>query len=179
MPELSVTLVKSPIGNRPATRATVRAIGLRRLSQTIIVHDSESIRGMLSRVSHLVHVQEVSGKPKTPIRSPGIAVVKATADGQPPGKPKRARKAPAKAAGKSLPKSAPARPSAAKPKAEKPKAAPAAKARAVAPAAAGKSRTGGTRAGEATQGAKPARAKAAPARKRAVSTEKARDAESK
>lgn len=56
MAKIAITLIKSPIGYRPEARATVRAIGLRRLHQTIVVPDSESLRGMVSRVSYLVTV---------------------------------------------------------------------------------------------------------------------------
>jgi len=57
MSKLAVTLVKSPIGNRPVARATVVAIGLRRLHQTVVVPDNESTRGMVAAVKHLVRVE--------------------------------------------------------------------------------------------------------------------------
>lgn len=56
MADLRVTLVKSPIGNRPAARATVEAIGLRRLHQSVRIPDNESTRGMVKAVAHLVEV---------------------------------------------------------------------------------------------------------------------------
>ncbi|MEE9473149.1 MAG: 50S ribosomal protein L30 [Acidimicrobiia bacterium] len=48
---------KSPIGERPKTRATVRSLGLRKIRQTVEHADSPDLRGMLARVQHLVDVE--------------------------------------------------------------------------------------------------------------------------
>lgn len=53
-----VTLVKSPIGYSKRQKATVRALGLRRMHQTIEHIDTPVLRGMLAKVSHLVLVEE-------------------------------------------------------------------------------------------------------------------------
>jgi large subunit ribosomal protein L30 len=58
--KLAVTLVKSPIGNRPAARATVASLGLRRLHQTVTLPDNEAVRGMISAVRHLVSWREIT-----------------------------------------------------------------------------------------------------------------------
>ena len=55
---LTVTLIKSTIGHKPKTRATVRSLGLRRLQQTVEHRDTPDVRGMLARVAHLVQVEE-------------------------------------------------------------------------------------------------------------------------
>ncbi len=55
---LSVTLIKSTIGQKPKTRATVRSLGLRRVQQTVEHDDTPDVRGMLHRVAHLVKVEE-------------------------------------------------------------------------------------------------------------------------
>lgn len=55
---LRVTLVKSPIGYKKDQKATVRALGLRRMNQTVEHKDSPVIRGMLNKVIHLVKVEE-------------------------------------------------------------------------------------------------------------------------
>ena len=55
---LSVTLIKSTIGQKPKTRATVRSLGLRRVQQTVEHNDTPDVRGMLHRVAHLVKVEE-------------------------------------------------------------------------------------------------------------------------
>jgi len=56
---LKVTLVKSPIGAVPKHRATVEALGLKKLNKTVELPDNEAVRGMLWHVKHLVKVEEV------------------------------------------------------------------------------------------------------------------------
>ena len=53
-----VTLVKSPIGYELSQKRTVRALGLRKLNQTVEHKDSATVRGMLAKVSHLLQVEE-------------------------------------------------------------------------------------------------------------------------
>lgn len=57
---LRVTLRRSPIGHTAATRGTVRALGLRRVGQTITVRDDPVTRGMLRAVRFLVVVEAES-----------------------------------------------------------------------------------------------------------------------
>jgi len=57
---LKVTLVKSPIGYTKRQKDTVRALGLRKLGQTVERADTPVIRGMIQRVSHLLRVEEIS-----------------------------------------------------------------------------------------------------------------------
>lgn len=52
--KIKVTLVKSVIGTKPAHRACVRGLGLRRLNHTVEVADTPAIRGMINRVSYLL-----------------------------------------------------------------------------------------------------------------------------
>lgn len=56
---LKVTLVKSPIGYNRRQKATVQSLGLRRMSQSVLIGDAPQIRGMIAKVSHLVEVEEV------------------------------------------------------------------------------------------------------------------------
>ncbi len=56
--ELKITLVKSPIGYSKRQKGTVRALGLRKLKQTVTHKDTPVIRGMINKVSHLVTVEE-------------------------------------------------------------------------------------------------------------------------
>jgi large subunit ribosomal protein L30 len=56
---IRITLVKSTIGYSKEHKGTVRALGLRRMHQTVEHVDSPSLRGMLYKVSHLVEVEEV------------------------------------------------------------------------------------------------------------------------
>ena len=55
---LRITLIKSPIGYSERQKRTVQAIGLRKMNQTVEQPDSESLRGMLAKVSHLILVEE-------------------------------------------------------------------------------------------------------------------------
>jgi len=55
---LKITLVKSPITCIPKQRATVEALGLHKLHQTVELPDNGAVRGMIFRVSHLVKVEE-------------------------------------------------------------------------------------------------------------------------
>lgn len=59
MAKLQITLNKSVIGTKPAQRKTVEALGLRKLNQTVEHADNEAIRGMLTKVAHLVTVKEI------------------------------------------------------------------------------------------------------------------------
>jgi large subunit ribosomal protein L30 len=58
MASLKITYVRSVIGQKPDQQATVRALGLRRLHQTVEHEDSPQLRGMVHKVRHLVKVQE-------------------------------------------------------------------------------------------------------------------------
>ena len=55
---LKITWVKSTIGYSTRQKNTVRALGLRRLKQTVEHEDTPVIRGMVNKVSHLVSVEE-------------------------------------------------------------------------------------------------------------------------
>jgi large subunit ribosomal protein L30 len=56
---LRITLLKSAIGYSVKHKATLRALGFHRLHQTIEQADTPSLRGMLSKVNHLVKIEEV------------------------------------------------------------------------------------------------------------------------
>jgi large subunit ribosomal protein L30 len=55
---LRITLVKSAIGYSERHKATVRALGLRKMNQSVVQEDNPTIRGMLSKVNHLVLIEE-------------------------------------------------------------------------------------------------------------------------
>ena len=55
---LKITLVKSPIGAVPKHKATVEALGLKKLHQTVVMPDNDAVRGMIWHVKHLVKVEE-------------------------------------------------------------------------------------------------------------------------
>lgn len=56
---LRVTQTKSPIGCPPKQRSTLRALGLRKIRQSVVHNDTPAIRGMVGRVRHLVRVEEM------------------------------------------------------------------------------------------------------------------------
>ena len=58
--KLRITLVKSTIACLPAHRATVRALGLRRLGAVVEHAASPAILGMVKAVSYLLDVEEMS-----------------------------------------------------------------------------------------------------------------------
>ncbi len=55
-----VTLVKSAIGYSKRHKATVRALGLRKLHQTVEHLDTPVLRGMIAKIMHLVEIEEVA-----------------------------------------------------------------------------------------------------------------------
>jgi large subunit ribosomal protein L30 len=57
--QLRITWVKSAIGYREDQKRTIRALGLRKLQQTVTQEDNPVIRGMVFKVKHLLRVEEV------------------------------------------------------------------------------------------------------------------------
>ena len=55
---LRITLVRSPIGYSRRHKDTVRALGLRRMHQTVEQANTPQLRGMLAKVARLVKVEE-------------------------------------------------------------------------------------------------------------------------
>ncbi|GAB6038950.1 50S ribosomal protein L30 [Fundidesulfovibrio butyratiphilus] len=55
--QVSVKLVKSKIGCTPKQKATLEALGLKRIRQEKVLPDSPAVRGMIFKVSHLVEVK--------------------------------------------------------------------------------------------------------------------------
>jgi large subunit ribosomal protein L30 len=56
---LKITLVKSTIGEKPKTRATVESLGLRKIRQSVERPDTPDVRGMVFRAKHLLDVEEI------------------------------------------------------------------------------------------------------------------------
>lgn len=56
--KIKVTLVKSTIGSLPKHRATVAALGLKKVNKTVELPDNAASRGMVQQVRHLVKVEE-------------------------------------------------------------------------------------------------------------------------
>jgi large subunit ribosomal protein L30 len=55
---IKITLVRSPIGNSERQKATLRALGLHKVGQTIEKQDSPTVRGMMAKVNHLIQIEE-------------------------------------------------------------------------------------------------------------------------
>jgi large subunit ribosomal protein L30 len=55
---LKITLVRSPIGAKPKHRATIEALGLRKINATVEQKDNAAIRGMIHHVKHLIKIEE-------------------------------------------------------------------------------------------------------------------------
>ena len=57
--KLKVTLVKSTIGAIPKQRATVEALGLKKIGKTVELPNNDVVKGMVWHVRHLVKVEEI------------------------------------------------------------------------------------------------------------------------
>jgi large subunit ribosomal protein L30 len=64
MTKLKVTQVRSVIHRPKDQKQTVRRLGLHRIRDSVIKDDRPEIRGMIAKVHHLVHVEEVTGDGK-------------------------------------------------------------------------------------------------------------------
>ena len=56
--QLEITLVRSPIGYSKRQKATLKAMGLKKVNQSVVQDDTEVMRGMIDKVAHLVEVDE-------------------------------------------------------------------------------------------------------------------------
>jgi large subunit ribosomal protein L30 len=106
---LRIKLVKSPIGNNTRNRATVTALGLRKVNHTVEHQDTPTIRGMIHHVKHMLLVEEVEGNPTKSNGAPRAKLTKKVEE------PKRVAKADTATEAKPKPKAKAA--AAAKPKA--------------------------------------------------------------
>ncbi len=59
MAKVKITLVKSTIGRKKDQIATVSALGLKKISQSVEKEATPQIMGMVNKVSHLVKVEEI------------------------------------------------------------------------------------------------------------------------
>ncbi len=59
--KLRVTQIKSTISHIARNRATVRALGLKRIGHTVEINDNPATRGMVRQVRFLVSVEEIDG----------------------------------------------------------------------------------------------------------------------
>ena len=59
MGKLRIVWVKSAIGYALDQKRTIKALGLRRLRHQVVHEDTPSIRGMVTKVAHLVKAEEI------------------------------------------------------------------------------------------------------------------------
>ena len=64
MSKLRITWIKSDIGYEVSQRKTLKTLGFHRLNQSVVREDSNSLRGMINKVRHLVKVEEDLGQTK-------------------------------------------------------------------------------------------------------------------
>ena len=57
--KLKITQIRSTIGRIEKQKQTIKALGIRKLCQSVIHKDSPQIRGMIEKVKHLVRVEEI------------------------------------------------------------------------------------------------------------------------
>lgn len=57
--KLRITLVKSTIGEKPKTRASVETLGLRKLNHSVERPDTPDVRGLVRSAVHLLDVEEI------------------------------------------------------------------------------------------------------------------------
>lgn len=57
--QLKITLVRSTIGCLKSQKATIEALGLKKINQFKIHNDSATLQGMIAKVAHLVKVENL------------------------------------------------------------------------------------------------------------------------
>ncbi|MCY3597043.1 MAG: 50S ribosomal protein L30 [Rhodospirillales bacterium] len=62
---IRVTQIKSPIGRKPVQRKTLIGLGLNRIGRVSELEDTPAVRGMITRVQHLVSMETITaGEPR-------------------------------------------------------------------------------------------------------------------
>ncbi|KYH28829.1 MULTISPECIES: 50S ribosomal protein L30 [Clostridium] len=59
MAKLKITLVKSTIGRKKDHIATVNALGLKKIGNSVVHEDTPQVKGMINKVSYLLTVEEI------------------------------------------------------------------------------------------------------------------------
>ena len=61
MSKIRITWIKSAIGYEESQRKTLETLGFHRLNESVVREDTNSVRGMINKVRHLVKVEEALG----------------------------------------------------------------------------------------------------------------------
>ncbi|MDT8336418.1 MAG: 50S ribosomal protein L30 [Candidatus Izemoplasmatales bacterium] len=59
MAQIKISLVKGLMGRKPNQVKTIKALGLTKRNSSVVLEDTDMIKGMVNTVSHLVKVEEV------------------------------------------------------------------------------------------------------------------------
>lgn len=57
--KVRIKLIKSPIGEKPKKKKTLKALGLKKIRQVVEKNNTPQIRGMINVVDYLVEVEEI------------------------------------------------------------------------------------------------------------------------
>ena len=60
MAKLKITQTRSVIRQSKKQKLTMKALGLRRMQQTVEHEDTPQIRGMINKVHHLITIEEIN-----------------------------------------------------------------------------------------------------------------------
>src|SRR5947209_413255 len=96
---LRIKLIKSTIGHTAHNRSIVKALGIRKMHQTVEHEDNPSIRGMVHKVKHLLQVEVAEGSPKAKSapKPPAASKAQVKAQAAPASKPMAPKAKPAAA----------------------------------------------------------------------------------
>jgi large subunit ribosomal protein L30 len=57
--KLKITQIRSTIGRIKKQKETIKALGIKKLYQSVMHKDTPQIRGMIEKVKHLIEVEEI------------------------------------------------------------------------------------------------------------------------
>ena len=57
--KIKITLIKSPIGYKEKAKKTLEALGLKKINQSVIHNENDSIVGMLNSVNYLIKIERI------------------------------------------------------------------------------------------------------------------------
>ena len=87
--KLRVTLVKSPVSHTQRTRATMRALGLGRIGQSVVIDDTPALRGMTRAIRFLLRTEPVEETAVAPAAAPAAKAAPAAAKSAAPRRTKK------------------------------------------------------------------------------------------
>lgn len=63
--KLRITQVRSVVGRKFDQKATLKALGIKKMNDTVVKDNTPQIRGMIRKINHLLSVEEVEEKKKS------------------------------------------------------------------------------------------------------------------